>query len=117
MTIDAGSAAIGIVSPTVSCSSSASIGGFRTGLSGILLLHGVTAELIAKRSEHPLAEWIVLPRSEARVQRGGDQRQRHRPFDRVLHRPSSLAGVVDVGPEVRQIAVLAERSRCQLEQP
>src|SRR6266850_199094 len=84
-----------------SCSNSESLGGFRTGASGIVLLHGMTAELIAKRREHPFGEWIVLSGSEAREQGGGDDRQRYRSFNRVLHGPAAFSRILDVRFETR----------------
>src|SRR2546426_5116546 len=117
MTTDTGSTAIGSVSPTLSCSNSESFGGFRTGASGIALLHRMTAELIAKRREHPFGEWTVLAGSEAREQGGGDDRQRHGSFNRVLHGPAAFSGILDVPFETREAGVFGERACRELEQP
>src|SRR6267143_2061160 len=77
----------------------------------------MTAELIAKRREHPFGEWIVLSGSQAREQGGGDDRQRYRSFNRVLHGPAAFSRILDVRFETREVGVFGERACRELEQP
>jgi len=80
MTIVTGSAAIGGGSPAASCSTRDVEGSTAIG-SGVALLDGVTAELVAHRREQSFGEWIAFARSEAREQRRGQDRQRNRLLD------------------------------------
>ena len=46
-----------------------------------------------------------------------NDRRRHRQFNGLLHRPPSLARVVDVGVEAAKLRVLPERRRRQVQEP
>src|SRR5688500_18305742 len=79
--------------------------------------YGMATELVAKRGQQPVREGVFSPRAEARVQRGRDDRRRHRLLDGVLDRPPALAGIVDVGLELREGGIRSQRVGGQLEQP
>src|SRR4051812_43572790 len=77
----------------------------------------VASELVAERGQHPLPERIVVAGSEAREQRRRQRRERHRAIETFLQRPSPLPGVLDVRLEMRELGILRERARGELEQP
>src|SRR5262245_6426963 len=73
-------------------------------------LHLVTAELVPERRQDLRSVAVVLARPEAGQQRERDDRRRDVVVDRLLDRPSALARVGDVAPEMLQVlAVRSER--------
>src|SRR6267142_1112726 len=79
--------------------------------------YGMAAELVAKRGEQPVREGVVAPRAEAREERRGDGRRRHRLLDGILDGPAALARILDVGLEAFELGVGGQSGRRQLEQP
>src|SRR6266513_1389338 len=77
----------------------------------------VAAELLAHRREDLLGEGVVLPRSEADVERGGEHVHRDALFDRRHDRPAPLARVGDHARVVRERRVLDEGLRGEVEEP
>src|SRR5438445_202903 len=69
----------------------------------------VAAEGVAQRSQHLLAERLLLTRTEAGVERRGQHQGRHVLLDRVEHRPATLAGVLDVALDPLEPRVVLER--------
>ena len=78
---------------------------------GLRELDRVAAELVAQRRDHLGGERLVLPRGEAREQRGGDHRGRHVLVDRLGDRPAAFAGVVDVAADRLEVRALPSRRR------
>src|SRR6267378_5885359 len=79
--------------------------------------YGMAPELVAERGEQPVREGVVAPRAEAREERGGDGRRRHRLLDGVLDAPAALARVFHVRLEALELRVGGQGGRRQLEQP
>ena len=78
----------------------------------------MTAELVAERGADLRREVDLVTRREAREERRRDHRRRHVLGDRLVDRPTPLAGVLDVRRDVVElVAVLLERGVQQLEQP
>src|SRR5438105_4756595 len=86
-------------------------------LASSCLLHGVSAELVAKGGDDAQPERIVLARCEAGEERRGHRRRRDRVLDALLDGPASFAGVVDVCLEPRELRILRERALGELEEP
>src|SRR5262249_12086448 len=80
-------------------------------------VYGMAPELVAERGEQPVREGIVAARAEAREERRGDRRRRHRLFDGVLDGPTPFAGIVHVRAEIVELGIGGQRGRRQLEQP
>src|SRR5262245_655122 len=92
--------------------------GRRTWPWSLLRLHGVAAELLAQRGLDLRCERLLLARGEARVERGGDHRDRHVLVDRLEDRPATLARVVDIaGDALEVVPVLVECVVEEVEQP
>src|SRR5437588_4156364 len=78
----------------------------------------MAAELVAQRRSDLGRELDLVTRREAGEERGGEHRRRHAQLDRLVQRPASLAGVLDVrGDVVELAAVLLEGRVEELEQP
>src|ERR1019366_1495374 len=107
-----GSAASGCARPALKRSNSDSDIVLR-----VRFLHGVSAELVAQRGEHALAERVVAARSEACEERRGQRGHRHRAIDPLVERPASFAGVLDVRLERLELGILLEGARRQFEEP
>src|SRR5262249_40500992 len=89
----------------------------RPGAPPSLLLHRVAAELVAERRQHAIGERVGLPRAEAAEERQRQHRRGHAALDGLLHRPASLARVVDPAADLLEPRILNERALGQLEQP
>ena len=74
-------------------------------------LHRVAAELVPQRGRDLRREVDLLPRGEAREERGADHRHRHVLVDRLVDRPAALAGVLDVAVRCRRARRRAARTR------
>src|ERR671936_196272 len=109
MTIATGSAAIGAVSPTARRSKS-------DGVSAIVLLHAMAAELVAQRGKEPFGERVRLARPEPREERRGQNRHRHGTLDGFVQRPAAFAGILDVCFEISELRIFGERASDQLQQ-
>src|SRR5439155_20196697 len=103
-----GCMAIGGFTPALSRAKTESFGAltagpFTAGPLGMCLrarfLHGMSAELIAERGEQPLAERVAVARAKAREERGRQDRERHRPGDGLVERPSAFARILHGGFE------------------
>src|SRR5436190_23514261 len=92
MTSVTGSRAMGAVAPADNRSYSEPLGAL-TPESGIALLDGVAAELVAQRREQALGEGVGLARPETGEQRRREHGQCDRPVDPLVQRPAALAGV------------------------
>ena len=98
---------------------SAIVHGSRSGLRRCSALAGLdmAAEAEAHRGQQLLAERVVLARAEAGEQRGGQHVGRHRFLDRRLDGPAALAGIRDMAGEIREVGLLGQRDRGEVEQP
>src|SRR2546423_10989507 len=86
--------------------------------SALVLLHGVTAELIAERGRDLHRVAVFLPGHEPREEGVRDGGHGHAVGHGLEHGPTALARVLDPAPDVLQVApFLLERALRELEQP
>src|SRR5580765_7213856 len=116
MTRVTGSRAMGAVAPADNRSNSEPPGALAPE-SGIALLDGVAAELVAQRCEQAFGEWVGLTRPEPGEQRRSQHGQRDAAVDSLVQRPSSLAGVFHVPFDACQLRILGQRAGRKLEKP
>src|SRR4051812_40449116 len=79
--------------------------------SGIVLLDGVAAELVAQRRKEAFRIWIRLARSESSKQRSGQHGKRNSAIDSLVQRPSPFARVFHVRLDAGELWILSQRLR------
>ena len=76
----------------------------------------VSTKLITQRRKHAVGENIRAAGAEARVERRTQHRRGHRLVDCGLDGPAALARVRHAACELRQLGVVEQRPRGQIEQ-
>src|SRR5438105_10945637 len=110
MTTVTGAAATGGVSATARRSNS-------DGVSAIVLLHAMAAELVAERGKQPFGERVRIARPESREDRCGQHGHRDGTLERLDQRPTPFARIFDIRFEIRELGVFRERTGGKLQQP